>query len=280
MSDLQTARENAAKYLADHFNPQVGLINESPHVNPNLYWLNIDNYLALKALGPLNVPLQQQIIQTFAKYQPPPHGRVEIIFDQPQPEPFRYGIHYIVERIPFSHMGPGGAIETSLGIYTIETEVSTGIPIVESGYKYELESSDESQHVGEALTYGNYGDILCYAAMNRRLGVGAPKSFWDWLIPPKSATELLQQANNLWDGLGINDAYRQAQPDGHYAMYKLALNVIANLKFGLQPNPALVERLLSINTTDYLPDGTPLGDENCESWSFKLIALNMLLQAS
>jgi hypothetical protein len=288
-AQLQTAQQKVANWLINYFDPQVGLIVESPQVHQNLRWLYIDNYSAMHALQNSGIPTATATVQaiqaTFAKWKPPPHGRIEIVYDQPQPEPFLYPIHWIVKQYQGRVPGQSGLSgQDAQCSYFVETEVANNQQPIPSSYS--LESDQNTALFGTPLTYGDYGDILCYAAMNRRLGVPAPKNMADlWGFENTSALELLEQANTLWNGVGINDRYRQEQKILTYCTYKLALLTIANLKFGLTPPNGHIENLLAMQdldggiVTDYNPDLMFAGSKNCETSAFFLQAMNLLLKA-
>ena len=149
---------------------------------------------------------------------------------------------------------------------------------------YSLEKPDDAKNLSGSIPSGKYGDIACYAAMNRRIGAKPPPfNFWapsTWF--PKTGEQLLAQANALWDGVGVNDIVHQQAPNHSYCTFKAALLGIANLKFGVQPNPQYLETCLAMLdsdggiVTDYLPDHTFAGSKNCESSAFVEIFLNML----
>lgn len=56
-------------FLLAGYDPYIGLVRESPHANPNLYWLYSDNYLASLALEKAQPKIAKTITQSIAIYQ-------------------------------------------------------------------------------------------------------------------------------------------------------------------------------------------------------------------
>lgn len=56
-------------FLLAGYDPYIGLVRESPHANPNVYWLYSDNYLASLALEKAQPKTAKAITQSIAIYQ-------------------------------------------------------------------------------------------------------------------------------------------------------------------------------------------------------------------
>ncbi|MGB9623227.1 MAG: hypothetical protein ACPMAQ_00050 [Phycisphaerae bacterium] len=95
------------------------------------------------------------------------------------------------------------------------------------------------------------------------------------------ATSLMTQLENMWDGVGMNDAIHQGDPDGLYAAYKVAGAIIAadTLGYSLANRGAMLERLGRQQRSDggivtgYRTDGTRVGDANTETTALTLLAV-------
>jgi len=96
------------------------------------------------------------------------------------------------------------------------------------------------------------------------------------------ARQRFEQGLAMWDGMGIKD--RVTEHTGQYAVYKLALAVIAARRLKQQPTAvnAIIERLLKQQAknggwiTDYAADGKPVGLANVETSSLAVLALDLL----
>jgi hypothetical protein len=98
----------------------------------------------------------------------------------------------------------------------------------------------------------------------------------------KQARQHFEEGMRLWDGVGFKD--RVTKRTGRYAVYKVALALLAATKLKLRPDeqPALIERLLREQgedggwVTDYDERGRPLGRANVETTSLAILALDAL----
>lgn len=78
----------ALAYLQKQYDPQVGLLRESPTTAPYKYWLATDNLVAWYALRPTgSYTLTDEIAATFDRYGIPTHGLIEILNGQIKPWP-------------------------------------------------------------------------------------------------------------------------------------------------------------------------------------------------
>lgn len=71
-------------YLQAQYNPAVGLLRESPQVQPHRYWLATDNLLAVYALQCAGATTPTAALQaTQQRYGAPQHGLIEVLVGQP-----------------------------------------------------------------------------------------------------------------------------------------------------------------------------------------------------
>ncbi len=82
-ADQSSAIQRAVTFLEGQYNPQVGLLRESPVVAPHRYWLATDNRLALYALQAAGTyTLTNAIASTLQRYDDPRHGLIEALQGQ------------------------------------------------------------------------------------------------------------------------------------------------------------------------------------------------------
>lgn len=113
--------------------------------------------------------------------------------------------------------------------------------------------------------WDRYADLLFLASIAEG---GAPDARVRW-----------DAAMQMWDGKGFADSAFKAHKI--YAAYKLALALIATHRLSPKaaPPPAIIERLLSLQSdsggwiTDYEADGKPVGFANVETSCFAILAL-------
>jgi len=75
--------QQALAYLQKQYDPQVGLLRESPTTAPHKYWLVTDNLVALYALRTTGgSTLTDEIAATLKHYNSPTHGLIEILGGQ------------------------------------------------------------------------------------------------------------------------------------------------------------------------------------------------------
>ena len=95
-----------------------------------------------------------------------------------------------------------------------------------------------------------------------------------------AAKQRFNQAMAMWNGVGFDD--RAAKQSNEYAVYKLALALIAAQRLGEQSAvlDAIKDRLIAQQTpsggwiTDYTGDGKPIGVANVETTSLAIVALD------
>jgi hypothetical protein len=103
---------------------------------------------------------------------------------------------------------------------------------------------------------------------------------------PQQARQHFGQGMRLWDGMGFGD--RVAKKAGRYAVYKVALALLAAAKMKAWPaeQGALVGRLLQQQgndggwVTDYDEKGRPLGRANVETTALAVLALDAVAPAA
>ncbi|HJN09527.1 MAG TPA: hypothetical protein QF564_12615 [Pirellulaceae bacterium] len=97
---------------------------------------------------------------------------------------------------------------------------------------------------------------------------------------PSKSKRYFAQALAMWDGMGFKD--RVTLKTGKYAVYKLALAVIATGRLDIRPAEldSIIERLLVQQSesggwiTDYTADGKPVGLANVETTSLAVLAID------
>lgn len=77
--EIVLARAAGVAFLQSQYNPQVGLLRESPVVQPHRYWLATDNQLATYALTPLSPRLAVSVRAGLESFHAPGHGLVEAL---------------------------------------------------------------------------------------------------------------------------------------------------------------------------------------------------------
>jgi len=71
-------------YLRSEYNPEVGLIRESPETAPATFWLAVDNLLASHALQAAGAhDLAVDLKTNIPRYSDSPHGLIEVQWGQP-----------------------------------------------------------------------------------------------------------------------------------------------------------------------------------------------------
>jgi hypothetical protein len=131
----------------------------------------------------------------------------------------------------------------------------------------------QAEVAGEEVFQGweEYAD-LCFLAAIASAGADA-----------KEARRHFEEGMRLWDGAGFKD--RAAKKGGRYAVYKVALALLAARALKLRPvgQEALAERLLKQQgkddgwVTDYDDKGAPLGRANVETTALAVLALDALV---
>ena len=78
--------QNGVEFFRDRYNPQVNLLNESPKVAPNIYWLTNDNVLAAYVLDQIgsaeSIELASSIQKGLEIYGYKENGLIEVIWGE------------------------------------------------------------------------------------------------------------------------------------------------------------------------------------------------------
>ncbi len=76
--------DRAVSYLQSEYNPQIGLIRESPEVAPHTFWVATDNVLAMHALEAAGAhDLAADLKAAIPRYSNSSHGLIEVLWGQP-----------------------------------------------------------------------------------------------------------------------------------------------------------------------------------------------------
>ena len=78
--------QNGVTFLSDRYNPQIYLLNESPNVAPNMYWLTNDNVLAAYTLEKIgsteSIELASSIQKDLDIYGYKRNGFIEVVWGE------------------------------------------------------------------------------------------------------------------------------------------------------------------------------------------------------
>lgn len=69
----------AVSYLRAQYNPDTGLLRESPETAPNVHWIQTDNRLCIWALSPVAPDLAMRLRFGLLPYPQQRHGMIEIL---------------------------------------------------------------------------------------------------------------------------------------------------------------------------------------------------------
>lgn len=71
-------------YLTNRYDPVIGLMNESPNVNPHKYWLTQDNVLAAFIFTTLGeTSIAENLNKTLESYDQTTNGLIEVLWSEP-----------------------------------------------------------------------------------------------------------------------------------------------------------------------------------------------------
>jgi len=155
----------AVTFLESQYDPEVGLLKEAPHVQPNWFWLWIDNRLAMHILDMYQEdhPLALKILEGLDKYaSADSHNRMEVVLGDTD--------------VVFPWVWPSKYTIDSIGDKLVKNEVCNGSPIG---------------------SWTNYADLLFLAATYYAVKGG-------WLNKLK-AKYYLQKGQKMWSGQGFSD---------------------------------------------------------------------------
>jgi len=117
----------------------------------------------------------------------------------------------------------------------------------------------------EMIGWKSYADLLLLASLAEKNRAAARRN-WDTALA-------------MWDGAGFFDAATKRQ--NQYATYKLGIALLAASHLAIRPKVphGLVDRLRKLQAehggwiTDYLRDGTPIGQANVETTCMVMLGL-------
>jgi hypothetical protein len=155
----------AVGFLESQYDPEVGLLREAPRVQPNWFWLWIDNRLAMHVLimYQRDHPLAVKILEGLDKYaSADSHGRMEVVLGD--------------SNVVFPWVWPSKYTIDSIDGKKVLNEVCNGSPI--GGWT-------------------NYADLLFLAATYY-----AVKGGW---LNKQRAKYYLSKGQKMWGGQGFSD---------------------------------------------------------------------------
>lgn len=247
----------ASQYVANRFNPSVGLVSESQDQGPNAlgfnpvnrtYWVASDNLWAEEALKERYPEISSRIGETIAPFLE------------------KYGYPNLFEVV----LGRGIAFEfydktiLSVANLTIEGKLHSIL--------YDIHRREYNPTVFRDAK--EYADLVFYMALNYCLNGNRARAE-DWF----------RLGEGMWDGRGFYD--KAARSDQLYQNYKLGLFLFTQRALGFESNiSAQVEAVAwgrqrlnvtdgfgGITTLSYL-NGNNLGTANIETTSILLLAYN------
>jgi hypothetical protein len=155
----------AVTFLESQYDPEVGLLKEAPHVQPDWFWLWIDNRLAMHVLimYQRDHPLAVKILEGLDKYaSTDSHDRMEVVLGD--------------SNVVFPWVWPSKYTIDSIDGKKVLNEVCNGSPI--GGWT-------------------NYADLLFLAATYY-----AVKGGW---LNKQRAKYYLSKGQRMWNGTGFYD---------------------------------------------------------------------------
>lgn len=230
------------KFLLAQFNPDVGLVRESPDLSINqTYWLIGDNLLAYHALKDRHPETANKIYQSMQRYGYLQDGLHEALFGN---------------EIPLPPYTPQVKVIEEISTYTIKTEIRN--------------SSSEAKLMDD---WTEYADLLLYAALGFYNQPAHVKQ-------TDKALYYFNRAKQMWNEAGLYD--KPTRNDGYYTTHKLALLLFASnvLDQPLPFRSTLEDRIWRMQREDggirshYLGDLTSDREANTETASLVLIAYN------
>ena len=234
------AAQQALAYLQRQYNPQVGLLRESPSVAPHKYWLATDNLAALYALRVTGRhTLADEIGMTYARYGSPIHGLLETLSGQ------------MVTWPPY--------VETQQQIATVGT-AAVWLETRTVGAQYQ--------------DWAEYADLALYAALNaQNLGQSAEarRLYQDAmrLFDSVGFADKAFRANGVYATYKLALAIYVAQAIGEPVDARLWPALLTK-----QASTGAPEAYVGGFYTLYNRQGQPLNDPNTETTAYALLALS------
>jgi len=236
-------------FLLAGYDPNIGLVRESPHDNPNLYWLYSDNYLASLALEKAQPNIADNITQSIASYQ---------------------AICQIGDSAKWKVLS-GQVVDEA--VFAMNVNLSNCTKIDGNEVRSEVTNTNPAIYMND---WQDYADLLLLASINEfNLGNSS------------EAQNLFAKAQDMFDGTGFQDKAYTNQDYSTYklALYLIAAE---KLGIAIPAKTEIVDRILSLQDndltssgyggvyTDYDSNGEKLlgSDTNTETTSLVLLALN------
>ncbi|MGQ9676095.1 MAG: hypothetical protein ACUVX1_10575 [Chloroflexota bacterium] len=239
----ETAIRRGIDYVLAQYDPETGLLRESPNWFPNRYWVFNDNAIAAHVLEELGEQdMADALYTSLQTYGYQTNNRQEVLWGVPVDWPPRY--------------------ERRFRLSTIGSK-EVWMELCDSEWRY-----DECWNDPSRTCWRDYTNLAMLGALNE-LSKGNEQA----------ARQIYDQALQAFDGLGFKDKAF----DGGYETYKLALALHTGSRLeALTPTMAdnLAQRLLSQQAstggffTHYMEDGTSFGDTDTETTSLALLALH------
>ncbi|MBI5033539.1 MAG: hypothetical protein HZB51_23705 [Chloroflexi bacterium] len=237
VSPLCSSIQRGLGYLHDRFNPNLGLLNESPQVAPHTYWLTNDNALAAFAFAQLNQPeMTATLTGSLQRYGHSTNGLIETVWGKTVAWP-----PYVEQYIPIEDDGQD---------------------------KVWQESHEPSPNVRRFDDWEDYSNLAFLGALNkhnqgddneaRAIFAKAIKKFDGIGFPDKAFTDNRYETYKLALALYVGSKISASLDNSAPAM-------LATLKKMQASNGGFY--------THYRDLQTPDGDTNTETTSYALLAL-------
>lgn len=245
----RTGVEGLVAYLQARYDPWVGLLEASPDVERDTYYLVADNLWGAYALRGLKPSLADSIEEALTILAAK-HG---IPVDEDG-----FPVSLLHEAVVPNHTIP----------FPIHTE--TVLTLFEDDYAVKTVVYNSSSAFRDYL---EYGDLPLYLALSEYHSGNLT-----------GARELVTHVAEKWDGTGLNDAAHRADEEGRYETYKLALLLYVADRVGveLEFRPELEARIWRQQDpvtggihTHFAANQDRMGDTNVETTSLVLIAYSV-----
>ena len=241
--EMARAPQGMKDYLVANYDSDLGLVRESPNVNPNVYWLYSDNYLVSLALKEAEPDIASAIVQAIDGYQFRPSERWRVLGGQAVP-----GDLFAMGTVP--------AVITTQGSKEVRSEIPSTLLHMEDWQEY------ADRLLPAAINASNRGD----RKENRSLFEKAQGMF-----------DGLGFKDRAFREPGYYDTYKLALyliAAGGVGMNTPQKQEIVNLLLSLQEKDTASNRYGGVYT-EYDGSGKPLphSDTNTETTALALLAL-------
>jgi hypothetical protein len=231
--NLHLAIQRGGAFLKRQYNPQLGLLAESPIVGPNNYWLNNDNSLAAHALSAIGErELSDKLTATLDRYGYPGNGFINVAWSEPIAWP--------------------PAVETNLTI----TQVGDDKILQEA-------------HGSSALflDWCEYSNLAFMGALNEFQRGHIDEAHSDYRAAMQAFDGIGFKDKAFLAGSGLYETYKLA-----WAILA-GIRLGESMDSRLLPALLAKQGLSGGFYTHYLTSGEPQGDPNVETTSLALLAL-------